>query len=62
MSLLKVVYWVLLVFLICVLKVPKIEICLKYFLDKNPTKQPLCLFRTLRVPQCFDEFFDSKNL
>ena len=62
MSLLKVVYWVLLVFLICELKVPKIEICLKYFLDKNSPKQPLCLLRTLRVPQCFDEFFDSKNL
>ena len=29
-------------FMISYLLVPKIEICLKYFLDKNPKKQPLC--------------------
>ena len=40
---------------------PKIEICLKQFSDKNCRKQPVCLLRTLRVPQCFDEFFDSKH-
>ena len=29
-------------FLISYLLLPKIEICLKYFLDKNAQKQPLC--------------------
>ena len=29
-------------FLSSYLLVPKIEICLKYFLDKNAQKQPLC--------------------
>ena len=63
MSISKIgIIFVPLFFLISDLLEPKVEICLRYFLDKNSPKQPLCLLRTLRVPQCFDEFFDSKNL
>ena len=29
--------------------VPKIDICLKYFLDKNSQKQPLCVWKNFRV-------------
>ena len=39
MSILKVIYLVHLIFQIFYLLVPKIDICLKYILDKNPQKQ-----------------------
>ena len=39
MSILKVIYLVNLFFRFSYLLVPKIEICLNYFLDKNPKKQ-----------------------
>ena len=41
MSILKVIYSVPLFFQISYLLLPNIEICLKYFLDKNSQKQPL---------------------
>ena len=40
-SILKVIYLMPLFFHISNLLVPKIEICLKYYLDKNPQKQSL---------------------
>ena len=45
MLILKVDYLVTLIFQMSYLLVPKIEICLKYFLDKNGQKQPLCIGR-----------------
>ena len=42
LSILKVIYLVRLIFQISYLLAPNIEIFLKYFLDKNPRKQPLC--------------------
>ena len=48
MSILKVIYLVPYYFQISYLLVPKIEICLKYFLDKNHKKQPLCAAKNLR--------------
>ena len=43
MSILKVdITIVSLFFVIYYAWVPKIEICLKYFLDKNSQKQPFC--------------------
>jgi hypothetical protein len=43
MSIFKVIYLEPLFFQISYLLLPRIEICLKYFLDKNPQKQPLCV-------------------
>ena len=45
MLILKVDYLVPLIFQMPYLLVPKIETCLKYFLDKNGPKQPLCIGR-----------------
>ena len=45
MLILKVDYLVPLIIQMSYLLVPKIEICLKYFLDKNGQKQPLCIGR-----------------
>ena len=42
MSFLKVIYLAALFFQISYSLVPKIGTCLKYFLDKNSQKQPLC--------------------
>ena len=42
MSILKVTFLAALFFQISYSLVPKIEICLKYFLEKNFQKQPLC--------------------
>ena len=41
MSILKVLLIMHLLFQVSYLLVPKIEICLKYFLDKNPKQRPL---------------------
>ena len=54
MSILKVIYLAALFFQISYSLVPKIEICLKYFLDKNSQKQPLWKPRYLRL---FHEIF-----
>ena len=45
MLILKVDYLVPLIFQMFYLLVPEIEICLKYILDKNGQKQPLCIRR-----------------